>query len=58
MNADTDPGTRDQPEGLTHTEAWWLKCEDGEGDPLLRFAGLAFGLLAVFLLALKLFFPE
>ena len=37
--------------------ASWLKCEDGDGDPLFRFAGLAFGLLAVFLLSLKLLFP-
>ena len=38
--------------------AWWLRCEDGEGDPVLRFAGLAFGLLAVSLFALKIIFPE
>ncbi len=37
--------------------AWWLRCEDGEGDPVLRFAGLAFGLLAIFLVVLKLVYP-
>ena len=38
--------------------ARWLRCEDSEGDRLLRFAGLAVGLLAAFLLALKIFFPD
>lgn len=46
--------------GKTPPFSWvfsWLRCEDGEGAPLLRFAALAFGFLAVFLIALT-FFPE
>jgi hypothetical protein len=36
--------------------AWWLRCEDGEGEPVLRFAAIAFGLLAIFLFALQLIY--
>lgn len=38
--------------------AWWVRCEDGEGEPVLRFAVIAFGFLAVFLFALKLLYPK
>jgi hypothetical protein len=34
----------------------WVRCEDGEGDPLLRFAALAFGFLFLFLLALRMIY--
>jgi hypothetical protein len=34
----------------------WIRCEDGEGDPLLRFCAAAAVFLVVFFVALRLVF--
>jgi len=34
----------------------WVRCEDGDGDPLLRFVGLAFGFLALFFIAIHIIY--
>jgi hypothetical protein len=39
--------------------AWvakWIRCEDGQGDPLIRFGALAIGFLVLFFIGLRVFF--